>query len=35
MKGFHRPTLITVLAAVVVLFILYHCLWGRKNGGQK
>lgn len=24
MRGFHKPTLFTVLAVVVVLFILYH-----------
>lgn len=36
MKGFHKPTLFTVLAVVVVLFLLYHFLFRPKGkGGEK
>lgn len=32
MPSIHRPTLVTVLVAVVVLFVAYHFLLGRKKG---
>lgn len=28
----HKPTFVGVLIAVVILFILYHILFGRKRG---
>jgi hypothetical protein len=37
MRGFHKPTVFTVLVIVVVLFLLYHFLVksGRKGGESK
>jgi len=32
MKGFHKPTLMTVVVVVVVLFVVYHITLGRKKG---
>jgi hypothetical protein len=31
MNGFHKPTLMTVLVVVVVLFVVYHFTLGRKR----
>jgi len=31
MKGFHKPTLMTVIVVVVVLFAVYHFTLGRKG----
>lgn len=32
MSGFHKPTLLTVAVVVVVLFVVYHMVLGRKRG---
>jgi hypothetical protein len=31
MKGFHKPTLLTVVVVVVILFVVYHVALGRKK----
>ena len=33
MKGFHKPTVATVAVIVVVAFLAYHFLLGRKSKG--
>ena len=37
MGGFHKPTVFTVLIAVVILFLLYHFVVrpGKKRGESK
>ncbi len=31
MKGVHKPTALTIVIVVVVLFVAYHFLLGRKS----
>ena len=33
MKGFHKPTVMTTVVIVVVAFLAYHILLGRKSKG--
>lgn len=32
MQGWHKPTVLTTVAAVVVIILLYHFTLGRKKG---